>query len=68
MVKSEYGQRQMILTRPLPYQSRGSFADVMNYRMEAGETPEYDVVSRQHVKNAFRDLRAYGRDTGLRPS
>ena len=68
MVKIEYGQRQMILTRPLPYQSRGSFADVMNHRIEAGETPEYDVVARQHAKNVFRDPRAYGRDTGPRPS
>jgi hypothetical protein len=67
-VKTEYGQRQMILTRPLPYRSRGSFADVMNHWMEAGETPEYDVVARRHAKNVFRDPRAYGRDTGRRLS
>ena len=68
MSKAEEGQRQMILTRPLPYRSRGSFADVMNHWMDAGETPEYVVVARQHAKNVFRDLRAYGRDTGRRLS
>jgi len=67
-VKTEYGQRQMILTRPLPYQSRGSSAGVMNHRMEPGRTPEYDDVARRHAKNAFRDRRAYGRDTGRRLS
>jgi hypothetical protein len=63
-VKPEYGQGQIILTRPLPYRSRGSFADVMNHRMEAGGTPEYDVVARRHAKNVFRDPHAYSRDTG----
>lgn len=67
-VKTECGLRQMTLTRPLPYRSRGSFADVMNHWMEAGETPDYDVVARRHAKNVFRDPHAYDRDTGRRLS
>lgn len=58
----------MILTRPLPYQSRGSSADVMNHRMESGRTPEYDDVAHRHAKNAFHDPHVYGRDTGRRLS
>lgn len=58
----------MILTRPLPYQSRGSFADVMIHRMEGGGNPECDVVARLHGKNVFRGPRAYGRDTCRRLS
>ena len=63
-VKPKYGQRQAILTHPLPYRIRGSFADVMNRWMEAGEILEYDVVARRHAKNVFRDPHAYGHDTG----
>ena len=67
-VKTRRNRGQMILTRPLPCQSRASFVDVVNYWMYDGETREYDGVGRRHAQNAFRDPRAYDHDAGHRLS